>query len=56
MLDQLHLSETVYGLAAGIFFVGYIIFGVPSNLVLYRVGARRWLSLLMVLWGSFRPA
>jgi sugar phosphate permease len=53
MLDQLHLSETVYGLAAGIFFVGYIIFGVPSNLVLYRVGARRWLALLMTLWGVF---
>jgi D-galactonate transporter len=51
MLDDLHMSETVYGLAAGIFFLGYIAFGVPSNLMLHRVGARRWLALIMVLWG-----
>src|SRR5271166_229353 len=51
MLDDLHMSETVYGLGAGIFFLGYIAFGVPSNLMLHRVGARRWLALIMVLWG-----
>ena len=53
MLDDLHLTETVYGLAAGIFFIGYVLFGVPSNLVLYRVGARRWLAALMIIWGIF---
>ncbi|MTJ83961.1 MAG: MFS transporter [Telmatospirillum sp.] len=53
MLDDLHLSETVYGLAAGIFFVGYVICGIPSNLMMRRVGARRWMALLLVLWGIF---
>ncbi|MBB5191046.1 D-galactonate transporter [Silvimonas terrae] len=52
MLDDLHLSETVYGLGAGIFFVGYVLFGVPSNLMLRKVGARRWIAVLMMLWGS----
>jgi len=51
MLDDLHMSETVYGLGAGVFFIGYIAFGVPSNLMLQRVGPRRWLALIMVLWG-----
>ena len=53
MLDDLHLSETVYGLGAGIFFIGYVVCGVPSNLMLYRVGARRWLTVTMILWGIF---
>src|SRR4029077_8108782 len=51
MLDDLHMSETAYGLGAGIFFIGYVLCGVPSNLMLYKVGARRWLTLLMVVWG-----
>jgi len=53
MLDDLHLSETAYGLGAGIFFLGYIACGIPSNLMLQKVGARRWLALIMVLWGLF---
>ena len=53
MLDDLHLSETTYGLAAGIFFIGYVVCGVPSNLILYKVGARRWLTVTMILWGIF---
>ena len=53
MLGDLHMSETAYGLAAGIFFLGYVLFGVPSNLILYRVGARRWLTATMILWGLF---
>ena len=53
MLDDLHMSETAYGFGAGIFFIGYIAFGVPSNLMLNRVGPRRWLALIMVLWGIF---
>jgi D-galactonate transporter len=56
MLDALHLSETVYGLGAGIFFVGYVSSGVPSNLILHRLGARRWIALMMVLWGGLSSA
>jgi len=52
MLDALQLSETVYGLGAGIFFIGYVTFGVPSNLILHRLGARRWIAIMMMAWGS----
>ncbi len=51
MQGQLHLSDEVYGLGAGLFFAGYFIFQLPSNLLLERVGARRWLAGLMVAWG-----
>jgi len=51
MKSALGLTDSVYGLGAGIFFAGYLIFQVPSNLVLERVGARRWVSLLMIAWG-----
>lgn len=51
MLGQLQLSEAAYGLGAGLFFVGYILFEVPSNLVLARVGARRWIARIMISWG-----
>lgn len=50
MLSDLHLSETVYGVGAGIFFLGYFIFEVPSNLILNRVGARRWIARIMITW------
>ena len=51
MQAQLRLSDRVYGLGAGIFFAGYFFFQVPSNLALARVGARRWMAAIMVLWG-----
>lgn len=51
MRGQLGLSDRVYGHAAGIFFAGYFFFQLPSNLVLEKVGVRRWISGLMVLWG-----
>ena len=51
MREQLHLSDRVYGRAAGMFFAGYFFFQVPSNLVLEKVGVRRWISGLMVTWG-----
>ena len=51
MKDQLKFSDTVYGLGASIFFLGYFLFQVPSNLMLGKVGARRWIGLLMVAWG-----
>ncbi|ONQ20674.1 MFS transporter, partial [Burkholderia cenocepacia] len=50
MLNDLHFSETVYGMGAGIFFLGYFLFEVPSNLILHRVGARRWLARIMLTW------
>ncbi|EET21766.1 predicted protein [Francisella philomiragia subsp. philomiragia ATCC 25015] len=52
MMSELGFSETVYGLGAGIFFIGYFIFEVPSNYLLVKVGASRWLGFLMVVWGA----
>lgn len=51
MLQELDFSETVYGLGAGIFFVGYVIFEVPSNLIMMRVGPRVWVSRILITWG-----
>lgn len=51
MLDQLGLSESSYGLGASLFFIGYFLFEVPSNLILGRVGARRWFARIMFTWG-----
>ncbi len=51
MQRQLGFTDSMYGLGAGIFFAGYFLFQVPSNLVLARVGARRWIAVLMVMWG-----
>src|ERR1700732_4902238 len=51
MRHQLAFTDSVYGLGAGMFFAGYFFFQVPSNLALERVGARRWIALLMTLWG-----
>ena len=56
MLGELHLSEAVYGLGAGIFFLGYFIFEVPSNVLLHRVGARRWIARIMISWGLLSAA
>lgn len=53
--DVLNVSPTifssVYGFGAGLFFIGYFIFEVPSNLILHRVGARIWIARIMILWG-----
>ena len=51
MKPDLGLSDTVFGFGAGIFFVGYAFFEVPSNLILVRVGARFWIARIMVTWG-----
>ncbi len=51
MQDDLYLSETAFGLGAGIFFVAYVLFEVPSNIVLHRIGARIWITRIMVTWG-----
>ncbi|CAG2132915.1 MFS transporter [Ralstonia mannitolilytica] len=50
MLNDLRFSETVYGLGAGIFFLGYFLFEVPSNVILHKVGARNWLARIMLTW------
>jgi D-galactonate transporter len=50
MLNDLQFSETVYGIGAGIFFLGYFLFEVPSNLILHKVGARNWLARIMLTW------
>lgn len=51
MRPQLHLTDSAYGKAAGMFFAGYLLFQIPSNMVLERVGVRRWIAGLMVVWG-----
>jgi MFS family permease len=56
MLADLRFSETVYGLGAGMFFVGYFLFEVPSNLILHRVGARLWIGRIMLSWALVSAA
>ncbi len=51
MQQDLGISDAVYGTAAGIFFVGYFFFEVPCNLALQKIGARRWLGPIMIVWG-----
>ena len=51
MLDDLSFSNTVYGLGAGVFFIGYVLFEVPSNVLLHKVGARLWIARIMITWG-----
>ncbi|OSM94307.1 MFS transporter [Lonsdalea populi] len=51
MVEDLHFSETAFGLGAGLFFVGYILFEVPSNLMLEKIGAKVWIARIMISWG-----
>ncbi len=51
MKESLAFSDAVYGLGAGIFFIGYFLFEVPSNLMLARIGVRRTLLRIMFCWG-----
>jgi MFS transporter, ACS family, tartrate transporter len=51
MVKDLGLTKTVFGFGSGIFFVSYFIFEVPSNLLLQKVGARRWIARIMITWG-----
>src|SRR3990172_3203244 len=51
MNEDLNFSSSVYGFGAGVFFVGYALCEVPSNLILARVGARRWIARIMITWG-----
>jgi D-galactonate transporter len=56
MSQDLHFSETVFGLGSGIFFLGYFLFEVPSNIFLHRVGARAWIARIMITWGLLSAA
>ena len=56
MNADLGFTATIFGLGAGIFFVGYILFEIPSNLVLHKVGARLWIARIMISWGIVATA
>lgn len=56
MNADLKFSATIYGLGAGLFFLGYALFEIPSNLMLVRFGARRWLARIMITWGLLAAA
>jgi len=56
MQQDLGMSDSVYGTAAGIFFIGYFFFEVPANILLQRLGAKVWLGSIMVLWGIVSAA
>lgn len=56
MLNDLKFSETVFGFGAGVFFLGYFLFEVPSNIILHRVGARVWIARIMITWAMISGA
>ena len=56
MLRELSFSETVYGFGAGIFFLGYVLFEVPRNVIMHKVGARLWIARIMITWGIISGA
>ena len=56
MMDQLGFSDTIYGLGAGMFFIGYFLFEVPSNIILHKMGARVWIGRIMISWGLISAA
>jgi D-galactonate transporter len=56
MLSDLKFSDTVFGLGAGVFFLGYFLFEVPSNVILHKVGARVWIARIMITWAIISGA
>src|SRR5688572_101880 len=56
MQKDLGLGDDVYGLGGGLFFLGYFLFEIPSNLILERVGARLWMARIMIVWGFLSMA
>ena len=56
MQQELGFSETVFGLGSGIFFLGYFLFEVPSNILMHKVGARMWIARIMITWGLLSAA
>ena len=51
MAQDLHMSEAIYGLGASLFFIGYLVFEIPSTLAVHHFGARGWLARIMLSWG-----
>jgi D-galactonate transporter len=51
MQQALGMSDSIYGIGSGIFFIGYFFFEVPANIILQRIGARRWIGPIMIAWG-----
>ena len=56
MLDALKFSEAIYGLGAGVFFIGYFLFEVPSNLLMHKIGAKKTIARIMILWAIISSA
>jgi ACS family tartrate transporter-like MFS transporter len=56
MNRDLGFSPTVFGFGAGVFFLGYLLFQVPANLLLARIGARRWITYIVMTWGALSAA
>ncbi|PUA17704.1 MFS transporter [Glaciimonas sp. PCH181] len=56
MLGDLQFSDAIYGMGAGVFFLGYFFFEVPSNIIMHKVGARRWLARILITWGLLSAA
>ena len=56
MQSALQFSDAIYGFGAGIFFLGYFIFEIPSNVLLHKAGARRWIARIMISWGLLSAA
>src|ERR1700732_796312 len=56
MNKDLGFTARQFGLGAGILFLGYTVFEIPSNLALYRIGARRWIARIMITWGLVSAA
>ena len=56
MKQDIGLTETIFGLGGGIFFISYFMFEVPSNLAMEKVGARRWIARIMISWGLVSAA
>jgi len=56
MNAELQISHAAFGFGSGIFFIGYFLFEIPSNLILYKIGARIWISRIMISWGVIASA
>jgi len=56
MQDALHFNEAIFGTGMGIFFIGYFLLEIPSNLIMERVGARVWIARIMISWGAIAAA
>ena len=56
MVDSLGWSEAAFGLGASLFFIGYLVFSVPGNLILSKVGAKRWFTISLLSWGVITMA